>query len=257
MLIDSHAHLETYDAGAEREQVVQNAYDAGVRTILTIGTNLHDSRINLEIADQYSQIFATVGIHPHDINDTDIQTFESELKTMASHEKVVAIGEIGLDFYRNTVSPELQYEFFRRQLKLAKTLNLPVIIHDREAHQEVLQLIEEVDVSSVGGVFHCFSGDLNMAARVRELGFLVSIAGPITYKKPGFLPEIAAKVPLESLLVETDSPFLTPVPFRGKRNEPAYVKYTAEKVAEIRGISVETLAEHTSQNFAGIFRKMG
>ncbi len=258
MLIDSHAHLAMYPAGMERDYVIRNAENAGVTTILTIGTQLEDSRINLEIAQQYPHVLATVGVHPHDVKDTDPETYLEELRILAAeHSQVIALGEIGLDFYRNISLPEMQRRFFRQQLELALELHLPVIIHDRDAHQDVLDIIEAVDMSAVGGIFHCFSGDLTMAERVRELGFLVSIAGPLTFKNAGHLPEIAVKMPLETLLIETDCPFLTPVPFRGKRNEPAYVKYTAEKVAELRGISVEEVAEQTSQNFAALFGLMG
>lgn len=257
MLIDSHAHLAMFTPGTERDQVIRNAEKAGVTTILTIGTNLDDSRESIKITQQYPSVLATVGVHPHDVKDIDVDRCITELRNLAGNSSVVAIGEIGLDFYRNISPQEIQREFFRRQLELALELSQPVIIHDRDAHQDVLHIVQEIDVSSIGGVFHCFSGDLRMAEEVRELGFLISIAGPITFKKAGFLPEIATKMPLEALLVETDCPFLAPIPFRGKRNEPAYVKYTAEKVAELRGISVEKVAEHTSQNFATLFRDMG
>ena len=256
MLIDSHAHLAFFDE-AERGQIVENAVQAGVEEMLTIGTNLADSRESCDIARKFPRVLASVGVHPQDVEDVDAETFLDELRALAQNEKVVAIGEIGLDFYRTTSPPEMQKELFRRQLELAQELNLPVIIHDREAHQETLDAVQEFDFSSIGGVFHCFSGDLAMAEQVWEMGFLVSIPGPITFKKPGFLPEVASGLPLEALLVETDCPYLAPVPCRGKRNEPAYVRYTAEKVAELRGISVEQLAEQTSQNFAALFKGMG
>jgi TatD DNase family protein len=257
MFTDSHAHLTMFKAGAERDTVMQNAEQADVTRILTIGTTLDDSRECLEIARQYPQVSATIGIHPHDAKDAELETCLGTLKSLADDERVVAIGEIGLDFYYNLSPKEIQQEFFRRQLELALELNLPVVIHDRDAHEETLDIVEDVDVSSVGGVFHCFSGDLAMAERVRELGFLISIAGPITFKKSGHLPDVATRIPLESLLVETDCPYLAPIPFRGKRNEPAYVTYTAEKVAEFRGISVDEVAERTSQNFADLFKLMG
>ncbi len=257
MLTDSHAHLTMFTAGTERDAIVQNAEKAGVTRILTVGTNVEDCRESVDIANRYLQVSAAVGVHPHDAKDTELETCLDTLKSLAVDKQVVAIGEIGLDFHYNFSSLEVQQEFFRRQLELAVELGLPVIIHDRDAHEETLKIVEDVDVSAVGGVFHCFSGDLAMAERVRELGFLISIAGPVTFKKPGHLPEIAIRIPLESLLVETDCPFLAPVPFRGKRNEPAYVRYTAEKVAEFRGISVDEVAEHTSQNFANLLTRMG
>ncbi len=255
MLIDSHAHLAMYEAGDERDAVIRRAEDAGVTTILTIGTTIEDSRINLEIAAQSPQVFASVGVHPHDVKEVELDRCLEELRLLSQSPRVIALGEIGLDYYWNNSPQEMQQAFFRRQLELAKTLDLPVIIHDRDAHADTLRIIEEVDMSAVGGVFHCFSGDLVMAERVRELGFLVSIAGPITFKKSGDLPLIAKALPLESLLVETDCPYLAPAPFRGKRNEPAYVRYTAAKIAELRGISLEEVAEQTSRNFFRLFRK--
>lgn len=255
MLIDSHAHLAMYEAGGERDAVIRRAEEAGVATICTIGTTLEDSRINLEIAEQHPQVIASVGVHPHDVKEVELEACIEELRQLSASPHVAALGEIGLDYYWNNSPQEMQQAFFRRQLELAKTLGLPVIIHDRDAHDDTLRLIEAVDMSPVGGVFHCFSGDLAMAERVRELGFLVSIAGPVTFKKAGNLPDIAKALPLEALLVETDCPYLAPIPFRGKRNEPAYVRYTAAKIAELRGISLEEVAEQTSQNFFRLFRQ--
>ncbi|PIE35515.1 hydrolase TatD [candidate division KSB3 bacterium] len=255
MLTDSHAHLTMFTAGSDRETVMQNAEKAGIGRILTIGTTLEDSQQCLDIARQYPQVLATAGVHPHEVKDVELAACLDTLKALAKDELVVAIGEIGLDFYYNLSPKDMQQEFFRRQLELALELHLPVVIHDRDAHDETLSIVEDVDVSSVGGIFHCFSGDLTMAERVRELGFLISIAGPVTFKKPGHLPEIAARLPLESLLIETDCPYLAPVPFRGKRNEPAYVRYTAKKVAEFRGISLDEVTERTSQNFVDLFRR--
>ena len=198
---------------------------------------------------------ASVGVHPHDVKEVELEACLEELRRLSTSPHVAALGEIGLDYYWNNSPQEMQQTFFRRQLELAKTLGLPVIIHDRDAHEDTLRLIEAVDMSPVGGVFHCFSGDLAMAERVRELGFLVSIAGPVTFKKAGSLPDVAKAMPLESLLIETDCPYLAPVPFRGKRNEPAYVRYTAAKIAELRGISLEEVAEQTAQNFFRLFRR--
>ena len=198
---------------------------------------------------------ASVGVHPHDVKEVELEACLEELRQLSASPYVAALGEIGLDYYWNNSPQEMQQTFFRRQLELAKTLGLPVIIHDRDAHEDTLRIIEAVDMSPVGGVFHCFSGDLAMAERVRELGFLVSIAGPVTFKKAGSLPDVAKAMPLESLLIETDCPYLAPVPFRGKRNEPAYVRYTAAKIAELRGISLEEVAEQTSRNFFRLFRQ--
>ena len=254
MLIDSHAHLAMFAAGAERDEIVRHAQDAGVSAILTIGTTLDDSRLNLDIAAHYPRVLASVGLHPHDVKEVEPEPALDELRRLAASAHVAAIGEIGLDYYWNNSPQAMQQEFFRRQLELAKSLGLPVIIHDRDAHEDTLRLLEAADVSAIGGVMHCFSGDVAMAERVRELGLLISIAGPVTFKKAGDLPEVVKKLPLDALLVETDCPFLAPVPFRGKRNEPAYVRYTAEKIAEIRGVAPEQVAEQTSANFERVFQ---
>ena len=254
MLIDSHAHLAMFAAGAERDEIVRHAQDAGVSAILTIGTTLDDSRLNLDIAAHYPRVLASVGLHPHDVKEVELEPALDELRRLAASAHVAAIGEIGLDYYWNNSPQAMQQEFFRRQLELAKSLGLPVIIHDRDAHEDTLRLLEAADVSAIGGVMHCFSGDVAMAERVRELGLLISIAGPVTFKKAGDLPEVVKKLPLDALLVETDCPFLAPVPFRGKRNEPAYVRYTAEKIAEIRGVALEQVAEQTSANFERVFQ---
>lgn len=257
MLVDSHAHLEMFHAGKERDAVVQRAHDAGVNTILTIGTTLEDSRKNVAIARHYEGVWAAVGVHPHDVKEVEPPQLAEKLARLSEDNKVVAIGEIGLDFYRNISPPAMQIDFFHRQLRLALDLGLPVIIHDRDAHQETMTMLQESNIASVGGVLHCFSGDLRMAEQAVEWGFYISIAGPVTFKKAEELREVAANIPLDRLLLETDCPFLAPVPFRGKRNEPAYVQYTANKVAELRGISAQQIAEQTSENFARLFLGMG
>jgi len=253
MLIDSHAHLTMFADKTEQRVVIQRAETAGVKTILTIGTTLPDSRLNLELACQFPQVYATVGVHPHDLKETPLEQLDAELRTLAANPRVLGIGEIGLDYHYQFAPIDMQQAYFRRQLQLAKELRLPVIIHDREAHADVLRILAEVDVSAIGGVMHCFSGDLAMAERVRELGLAISLAGPLTFKKPGALPEIAVKLPLSALLVETDCPYLAPVPLRGKQNEPAYVTYIAQKLAELRGMSVAAVAAATSENFWHVF----
>jgi len=246
-----------YAAGTERDQVVQNAAAAEVQTILTIGTTPDDSRACLEIAHHYPGVLAAVGVHPHDVKDVPRSVLLEDLTRLAADSNVIAIGEIGLDYYRNLSPPDMQKDYFRQQLALAVDLRLPVIIHDRDAHQDVQHILENVDLSAVGGVLHCFSGDLAMAQWAVERGLLISIGGPVTYKKPGHLPEIVTALPLEALLIETDCPFLAPAPFRGKRNEPAYVRYVAEKIAEFRGISVNEVAAQTTANFERVFNTMG
>ena len=250
MLIDSHAHLEMREFDSDRHDVIERAGLAGVDCIVTVGTNPGLSRKALSIAHQYKNIYATVGVHPHDVAKAGDKSFD-ELKALAQDPKVVAYGEIGLDYFRNISSQEKQLESFGMQLELAKELNLPVVIHDREAHQQSLETVKASGVRR--GVFHCFSGDYEMAKKCIDLGFYISIPGVVTYDKSKTLQDVAARTPLSSLLVETDAPYLTPVPHRGKRNEPSYVIHTAKKVAEIRGMPLEEVARQTSLNALNLF----
>ena len=251
MLIDSHAHLDFSQFKSDRDEVMARALDTGITQIINVGTDLASSEASVSLAQRYPSVYATVGIHPHDAKTLTSEAL-NRLVQLASDEKVVAIGEIGLDFYRNLSPRHQQREAFRQQIRLAIELDMPVVVHDREAHAEVLKILQEEQAHRVGGVLHCFSGDLEMARGGLEMGFLISFAGPITYageKKQA----VAAQIPLERILVETDCPFLTPVPHRGRRNEPAYVRYVAEKIAEIRGIGFEEVAEATSENARRVF----
>lgn len=251
MLIDTHAHLDFSQFKHDRDTVIARALDAGVTKIINVGTDLASSEKSVAFARHYPAIYAVVGIHPHDAKTLTPKALK-RLSKLAANEKVVAIGEVGLDFYRDLSPRDLQRVAFRQQIRLAIELAMPVVVHDRDAHTEVLRILREERAYHVGGVLHCFSGDLRMAHEGLEMGFLISFAGPITYggeKKQA----IAGEIPLESILVETDCPFLTPVPHRGKRNEPAYVRFVAEKIAEIRGLSLEEVAEATSRNAARLF----
>jgi TatD DNase family protein len=251
MLIDSHAHLDFSQFKIDREQVIQRALDAGLTAIVNVGTDLASSEKSLALALRHPQIYAAVGIHPHDARTLTPQSL-TRLAELAKEDKVVAIGEIGLDFYRDLSPRHLQREAFRRQIRLAIELDLPVVIHDRDAHAEVLDIMRQEEAHRVGGVLHCFSGDLEMARQGLEMGFYIAFGGPITYggeKKRA----IARHIPLNRILVETDCPFLTPVPFRGKRNEPAYVRYVVEKIAELRGVSFEKVAQATGENAVRVF----
>jgi TatD DNase family protein len=250
MLIDSHAHLEMKEFDSDREDVIKRAGEVGVAFIVTVGTNLALSRKAVALAQKYENIYATIGIHPHDAAKTDNKTFES-LKELAQKQKVVAYGEIGLDFFRNISSQDKQIEIFGLQLELARELNLPVIIHDREAHQQALKMVKASGVRR--GVFHCFSGDYVMAKQCIDLGFYISIPGVVTYEKAKTIQDVAGHVPLSSLLLETDAPYLTPVPHRGKRNEPSYIINTAKKVAEIKKILWEEVAQITTDNTMNLF----
>jgi len=251
MLIDSHAHLEMKEFDADRKDVIERAGLAGVDVMVTVGTNLALSRKALTIARQYENIYATIGVHPHDVAKAGDKTFD-ELKVLAQDPKVVAYGEIGLDFFRNISPREIQVEMFARQLELACEWNLPVIIHDRDAHEQTLRMVKASRVRR--GVFHCFSGDWEMAKQCIDLGFYISVPGVVTFDKSQKLHEVVRQAPIEYLLLETDCPYLTPVPHRGKRNEPSFMVHTAEKVAEIKGLSPEEVAQTTADNTRKLFR---
>jgi TatD DNase family protein len=252
-LVDSHAHLEMADFRKDLEEVIRRAKDEGVDTIFTVGTEKKDWPRALEIAESHDSIYAVLGVHPHNAKEIDDQTYPALLK-LCRHKKVRAYGEIGLDFFRNLSAREIQIQRFREQIGLAKDLGLPIVVHDRDAHRETLDILKSEKAEECGGVIHCFSGDYEMAKKCLEMGFSISVPGTITFKNAEVFKEIVRKLPLESLLVETDAPYLTPVPFRGKRNEPSYVRYTAEKVAEVRKVSFEKVAEVTTQNALRVFR---
>jgi TatD DNase family protein len=252
-LVDSHAHLEMTDFRKDLEEVIQRAKDSGVDTIFTVGTEKKDWVRALEIADSHDFIYAILGVHPHNAKEINDQTYPALLK-LCRHKKVKAYGEIGLDFFRNLSPREIQLKRFREQIGLARDLGLPIVVHDRDAHQETLEILKSERAEECGGIIHCFSGDYEMAKKYLELGFSISVPGTITFKNAEGFKEIVRKLPLESLLVETDAPYLTPVPFRGKRNEPSYVRYTAEKVAEVKKVSFQKVAEVTTRNALRVFR---
>lgn len=251
MLIDSHAHLEMKEFDNDRDEVIKRAKAAGVDFIVTVGTNLQLSRKAVLLAGQYENIYATIGVHPHDVGKIGSKTYD-DLKELAGQKKVVAYGEIGLDYFRNITPQAQQIEKFSEQLQLAKELHLPVIIHDRDAHDQSLQMVKASGIHS--GVFHCFSGDYEMAKQCLDWGFYLSVPGVVTFDKAKTIQNVVKQVPLSSLLLETDCPYLAPNPYRGKRNEPAYVVHTAKKVAEIKGISREEVAAVTSQNTLSLFQ---
>jgi TatD DNase family protein len=250
MLIDSHAHLEMKEFNPDREEVIERARQAGVSYIVTVGTNLAQSRKALSLARQHENIYATVGVHPHDVARADSKTFD-DLCEIARDPKVVAYGEIGLDFFRNISPREKQIEMFNLQLELAVQLKLPVIIHDRDAHEQTLRMVKASGVRR--GVFHCFSGDYSMARQCIDLGFYISIPGVVTFDNAKTIQDVAQRVPLSSLLLETDAPYLTPAPHRGKRNEPSFIINTAKKVAQIKGLPWEEVADVTARNTMNLF----
>lgn len=249
-LTDSHAHLEMREFDRDRPEVIRRAAAAGVKRIVTVGTTLADCEKAVAIAAENPGVYAAVGIHPHEVKGVRQADYD-RLREIAAAGKVVAYGEIGLDFFRNLSPPELQVRHFGVQLELARDLGLPIIIHDRDAHRQTVSILKESGLRK--GVIHCFSGDYAMARECLDMGFYISVPGTITFPKSERLREIVSKVPLDRILVETDCPYLTPVPNRGKRNEPSYVAYTARKVAEIKKAGYEEIALATSRNASELF----
>lgn len=258
-LVDTHAHLDSSRYDRDRAAVISRALDAGVTQMITIGGSLEASRRAVALAQEYPFLYAAVGIHPHNAVDLNGAVL-AELRQLAQQPKVVAVGEIGLDFFRDLSPRDVQRRAFQAQLAWAARLGRPVVIHDRDAHQEVVDILADWAAGQAHsplagrlGVLHTFSGDLSMAERAIELGFYLSIAGPVTYQNARDLPEVVRSVPLERLMVETDCPWLAPHPHRGKRNEPAYVRLVAEQIAALRGIELATVAQVTTANARRLF----
>ncbi len=253
-LIDSHAHLDFPQFDADRETVIERARGAGVVAVLNVGTDLESSRAAVALAKRYDFIYAAVGVHPHDAKTVTPATLD-QLRELARHPKVVAIGEIGLDYYRDLSPRPAQRRAFAQQLALAAELGLPVVVHSRDAHDDVLAALREW--RGAGGVLHSYSAGPGRLEEVMALGFYIGLSGPITFPKAHRLRAVAAAAALDRLLVETDCPYLTPVPFRGRRNEPAYVRYVAEAVARARGTTVEAVAQATTENAQRLFGLRG
>ena len=257
MLIDTHTHLDDTRYDGDREEMLARARAAGVDTLITIGCDLTSSRAAVELANRHSCVYATVGVHPHEVRHIGDDWYDT-LRRLAKHPKVVAYGEIGLDYHYNYSPPRQQRDRFREQILLAKELGVPIVIHTREAQEDTIRILKEEKAADAGGVFHCFSGDAWLAKEALELGFYVSFSGVLTFQNAGALREVAKSVPLDRLLIETDCPYLTPVPHRGTRNEPAYVTLVAERLAAVLGSSgsadIEHLAQATVQNARRLFR---
>lgn len=258
-LIDTHAHLDSHKFDADRAAVLERAKATGVVGLVSVGADLPSSRRAVEIAAGDEAIYATVGIHPHDAKTLDGEALAS-LRELAQRPEVVAVGEIGLDFYRDLSPRDVQRRAFRAQLGWAAKLGKPVVIHDRDAHDEVLEILADWarglgsgPLEGRVGVLHTFSGDVAMARRAIDLGFYISVSGPVTYKNAGQLPEVVRAVPLDRLLVETDCPYLAPHPYRGKRNEPAHVQWVAKRIAELKNRSFEEVAAATTVNAQHLF----
>ena len=252
-LIDSHAHLDGEKFADDRAAVIEHALASGVVKIITMGDSLESSARSVALTEEFESVYAAVGIHPEEAQPMTAATDE-QLAAWAAQEKVVAIGEIGLDYYweKDEEKRALQRAIFVRQLDLARQLRLPVCIHDREAHGDMLKLLK-TEGRGMRGVLHCYSGSWEMAAELLKGDWYFGIDGPLTYKNAAKLPEIVQRLPAERILVETDSPYLSPMPFRGKRNEPAHVLHVAEKAAELRGESLEVFARATRQNTRDLY----
>jgi TatD DNase family protein len=251
-LIDSHAHLDFKDFVNDQADTIQRAKEVGVFRIINIGTSLATSRHSVELAQNHATVYATVGIHPHDSKEVTKENL-AKLRILSQQPKVVAIGEIGLDYFKMYQQVDIQERAFRAQLELALELKLPVVIHTRAADSATIEMLQNIQSANWEGVFHCFPGDVAMARQVLDLGFHISFTGVITFKN-STASEVIRYIPFEKLLIETDCPFMTPVPHRGKRNEPAYVYFVAQKIAEIKGVSLERVAELTTTNTERIFK---
>jgi len=262
MFIDSHAHLDGDKFDSDRDEVIARALDAGVRTMVAIGNGDGPPTLDagVQLADKYPFMYATVGVHPHEARLADEVAYQN-MERLARHPKVIAWGEIGLDYHYDHSPRDVQKEVFIRQMELATAAKLPIVIHCRpsdasdNAWEDCLGLIQERwSTNGLGGILHCFTGNAAQAERALDMGFMISFSGNITFPKAQQIRDAALEVPLDRMLIETDSPYLAPVPHRGKRNEPAFVVETARKLGELRGLALEEVGEQTSRNFYNFFK---
>lgn len=252
MLVDSHCHLDFPGLTERLPELLQRMRDHGVSHAACIGVNLEDFPRVLALAEAHGNLFATVGVHPEytDVEEPD----EARLLELASHPRVIAIGETGLDYYWQKDKPEWQRQRFRTHIRAARRAGKPLVVHTRESAQDTLAILREEGAGEVGGVMHCFTESWEIAQQALDLGFYLSLSGIVTFKNALLVKEVATRVPLDRLLVETDSPYLAPAPYRGKGNEPAYVRYVAEEIARLRGVSPEVIAQATTDNFFRLFK---
>ncbi|WP_432353745.1 TatD family hydrolase [Sporosarcina sp. A2] len=252
MLIDTHVHLNAEQYEEDIDQVIERALEAGIERMVVVGFDRPTILKAMELAEKHSFIYAVVGWHPVDAIDCT----EADLKwieELAAHPKVVGIGETGLDYHWDKSPKEVQQEVFRKQIRLAQKVKLPIIIHNRDATADVVRILQEEEAEITGGIMHCFSGSVETAKQCIDMNFMISLGGPVTFKNAKMPKQVATEIPLDYLLVETDAPYLAPHPHRGKRNEPAFVKLVAEQIAELKGISVEEVAEITTRNAMKLF----
>ena len=254
MLIDTHAHLNDERYKDTIDDVIMQAMKADMRLLINPGVDLTTSLSSIELAENYEFIYAAVGYHPHEAKDA-IEESWRRIEELTLHDKVVAIGEIGLDYYYEYSPKNIQIDVFERQIEMAKSKNLPIIVHSRDAHQDTYDILEH-NKTGLNAVLHSYSGSWEMAKKYLDLGFYISFSGPITFKNAHKLPEIAVQVPLDRILIETDSPYLTPVPYRGKTNSPVYVKYVAEEICKLRKMDLEIFMDNIKENTMRLFPKV-
>ncbi len=252
LLFDTHVHLNAEQFNEDVEEVMERAKEAGVEYMVVVGFDRPTINRALELVEKYDFLYASVGWHPVDAIDMEEEDLQW-IEELASHPKVVAIGEMGLDYHWDKSPKSVQQEVFRKQIQLAKRVNLPIIIHNREATQDIVDILREENAQEVGGIMHCFSGSAEVAQQCIDMNFYISLGGPVTFKNAKKPKEVAREIPLDNMLVETDCPFLAPHPYRGKRNEPAYVRLVAQQIAEIKEISVEEVEEITTENAKRLF----
>ena len=253
MLFDSHAHYDDEKFDNDRSEVINKANENGVSYILNAATDTMSAKVSISLAEKFEFVYAAVGVHPHNIGDMTDDTL-TEIASLADNDKVVAIGEIGLDYYYDTAPRDQQRYWFSKQIDLAKELKLPIIIHDRDSHEDVVNIIKSEGVKDVGGVFHCFSGSVEMARVVLDNNLYISVGGAVTFKNARKLLDVVKYVPIDRLLIETDCPYLTPEPYRGKRNDSGFVRLVAEKIAQIKELEFEEVAQFTLNNAKRLFR---
>jgi TatD DNase family protein len=252
MLFDTHAHLNAADFADDLEETIQRAKNAGVESIVVVGFDRPTIKRTMELVEQYDFIYGCIGWHPVDAIDCtqeDLQWIEE----LTKHPKIVAIGETGLDYHWDKSPKEVQHEIFRKQIRLAKKLKLPIVIHNRDATEDCVRILKEEHAEEVGGIMHCFSGSVEVAKECVDMNFYISLGGPVTFKNARKPKEVAKEIPLDRLLIETDCPYLAPHPNRGKRNEPAYVKLVAEQIAELKELTYEEVAEATYKNAKKVY----
>ena len=253
MLFDSHAHLNDARFDEDREALIQKLQEEHVDLVLNPGADIETSISSVELANKYDFIYAAVGVHPHDVGDLDDTAIDTLRKLATENEKVVAIGEIGLDYYYDNYPRDIQQKWFIKQIELANELKLPIIIHDRDAHGDTLEIIKKYKSPEIGCVLHCYSGSVELAREYVKMGCFISLSGTVTFKNNKKTKEVAKEIPLDRLFIETDSPYMAPTPHRGKRNDPSLVQFVADTIAVEKGVSYETVCKATKENAKRFF----